>query len=152
VLCFSAHVELISASPTTAFVCIPSAHTTRELERAGAAAFHIEDQIAQKRCGHRPDKQLVSVEEMCDRIAACVDARQDPATVVMARTDAFSVEGLDAAMRRAEAYQNAGADMLFCEAFTELDHYKTMHAAVCIAIDVKRRNSWQRRFVDESSH
>eukprot|EP00474_Spongospora_subterranea_P005207 CRZ05665.1 hypothetical protein [Spongospora subterranea] len=99
------------------------ARTVRELERAGAAAIHIEDQEANKRCGHRPNKQIVPIDEMCDRIKAAVDARRDPSFVIMARTDAFANEGLDAAIARSKAYAEAGADMLFPEALTSLEQY-----------------------------
>jgi methylisocitrate lyase len=98
--------------------------------KAGAAAVHIEDQVGAKRCGHRPGKELVSTEEMCDRIKAAVDARTDPAFVIMARTDALANEGLDAAIARAEAYVAAGADMIFAEAVTELEMYTRFREAV----------------------
>ncbi len=100
------------------------ARTVRSLIKAGAAAMHIEDQVGAKRCGHRPNKELVSEEEMVDRIKAAVDARTDPDFVVMARTDALAVEGLDAAIDRASAYAAAGADMIFPEAMTELSMYR----------------------------
>src|ERR1700694_5757183 len=100
------------------------ARTTRSLIKFGAAAMHIEDQVGAKRCGHRPNKELVSQEEMVDRIKAAVDARSDPQFVVMARTDALSVEGLSAAMDRARACVEAGADMIFPEAITELSMYR----------------------------
>jgi methylisocitrate lyase len=96
----------------------------RELERAGVAGIHLEDQIAQKRCGHRPGKQLCSVDEMIARIKAAVDARVDPAFVVMARTDAAAVEGFDAAVKRSHRYLEAGADMIFAEALTSLDEFE----------------------------
>ncbi len=96
----------------------------REMEKAGAAGVHIEDQVAAKRCGHRPGKALVGPEEMADRIRAAVDARTDPDFVIMARTDAVAVEGLDAAIGRASLYRDAGADMLFPEALTELGQYR----------------------------
>ena len=98
--------------------------TIREMCRAGAAGIHIEDQVAAKRCGHRPGKALVSTEEMLDRIKAAVDARTDPDFVIMTRTDAVAVEGLEAAVERACRYREAGADMLFPEALTELSHYR----------------------------
>ncbi|HET7671486.1 MAG TPA: methylisocitrate lyase [Burkholderiales bacterium] len=106
------------------------ARTTRSLIKAGAAAMHIEDQVGAKRCGHRPGKELVSKEEMCDRIKSAVDARTDPQFVVMARTDSLANEGLDAALERARAYVEAGADMIFPEAITELAMYKKFAAAV----------------------
>ncbi|BDY06945.1 methylisocitrate lyase [Ferrimonas sp. YFM] len=106
------------------------ARTIREFERAGVAAVHMEDQVAQKRCGHRPNKAVVSVEEMCDRIKAAVDARRDDSFVIMARTDAVAVEGLESGIERAQAYLEAGADMIFAEALTELDHYRQFKAQV----------------------
>ncbi|MBH1901388.1 methylisocitrate lyase [Serratia ureilytica] len=99
------------------------ARTVRSVSKAGAAALHIEDQVGAKRCGHRPNKAIVSTEEMVDRIKAAVDARSDPDFVIMARTDALAVEGLEAAIERAQAYVAAGADMLFPEAITELGMY-----------------------------
>lgn len=106
------------------------ARTTRELFRAGAAGMHLEDQVAAKRCGHRPGKMLVSAEEMCDRIKAAVDARGGDDFVVMARTDAAGVEGLDSAIARASQYVEAGADMIFAEALTSVDDYRRFTAAV----------------------
>ena len=99
------------------------ARTIRAFERGGVAAVHMEDQVAQKRCGHRPNKAVVSTAEMVDRIRAAVDARQDESFVIMARTDALAVEGLGSALERAAAYAEAGADMIFAEAVTELDQY-----------------------------
>lgn len=98
--------------------------TIREMCRAGAAAVHIEDQVAAKRCGHRPGKALVSCREMEDRIKAAVDARTDAAFVIMARTDAVAVEGVEAAVERACRYREAGADMIFPEALSELSQYR----------------------------
>ncbi|ECP2503726.1 methylisocitrate lyase [Salmonella enterica] len=100
------------------------ARTVKSISKAGAAALHIEDQVGAKRCGHRPKKAIVSKEEMVDRIRAAVDARTDPNFVIMARTDALAVEGLEAALDRAQAYVDAGADMLFPEAITELSMYR----------------------------
>jgi methylisocitrate lyase len=100
------------------------ARTTRSLIKFGAAAMHIEDQVGAKRCGHRPGKELVSKQEMCDRIKAAVDARSDPDFIVMARTDALASEGLERALERASAYAAAGADMIFPEAITELAMYR----------------------------
>ena len=108
------------------------ARTVREMERAGVAAIHIEDQEQAKRCGHRPNKATVAVEEMCDRLKAAVDARRDDDFVIMARTDAFAREGRSAALERAAAYVAAGADMIFAEALHTLDDY----AAFTRAIDV----------------
>ncbi len=96
----------------------------RELERVGVAAIHMEDQVAAKRCGHRPGKNLVELEEMQARVRAAVDSRKDPDFVIMARTDAVSVEGVDAAIRRAIAYVAAGADMIFAEAVETLDDFR----------------------------
>jgi methylisocitrate lyase len=110
------------------------ARTTRSLIKAGAAAMHIEDQVGAKRCGHRPGKELVSGEEMADRIKAAVDARTDPAFVIMARTDALANEGLDAAISRAMKYVAAGADMVFPEAITELAMYRKFAAALKVPI------------------
>jgi methylisocitrate lyase len=100
------------------------ARTVREMTRAGAAGCHIEDQVAQKRCGHRPNKELVSIEEMCDRIRAAVDAKIDPDFVIMARTDAHASEGQESALKRAQAYVEAGADMIFAEAIHTLKEYE----------------------------
>ncbi len=100
------------------------ARTIKELIRAGAGACHIEDQVAQKRCGHRPNKELVSKNEMCDRIKAAVDGRICSDFVIMARTDAHASEGQAAAIQRAMAYVEAGADMIFAEAIHSLDEYK----------------------------
>ena len=110
------------------------ARTVKSISKAGAAALHIEDQIGAKRCGHRPNKEIVSKEEMVDRIRAAVDARTDPNFVIMARTDALAVEGLEAAIDRAQAYVEAGADMLFPEAITELEMYRQFADAVQVPI------------------
>lgn len=101
------------------------ARTVKSMIKFGAAALHIEDQVGAKRCGHRPNKEIVTRQEMVDRIKAAVDARTDDSFVVMARTDALAVEGLEAALDRAEACIEAGADMIFPEAITELSMYKT---------------------------
>src|SRR5690554_4598302 len=101
------------------------ARTVKSLIKAGAAAMHIEDQVGAKRCGHRPNKEIVTQQEMVDRIKAAVDARTDDSFVIMARTDALAVEGLDAALERAEACVAAGADMIFPEAITDLEMYRT---------------------------
>jgi methylisocitrate lyase len=110
------------------------ARTVKSLIKFGAAALHIEDQVGAKRCGHRPNKELVSQQEMVDRIKAAADARTDPAFVVMARTDALAVEGLQAAVDRACACVEAGADMIFPEAITELAMYRKFAAAVKVPI------------------
>lgn len=104
--------------------------TTRSLIKAGAGAMHMEDQVGTKRCGHRPNKELVSAEEMCDRIKAAVDGRTDPSFVIMARTDALANEGFDAALERMNKYVEAGADMVFPEAVTDLISYKQIAAAI----------------------
>ncbi|MEM8510799.1 methylisocitrate lyase [Massilia sp. MP_M2] len=110
------------------------ARTVRSLSKAGAAACHIEDQVGAKRCGHRPGKEIVSKEEMVDRIRAAADARLDDDFVIMARTDALAVEGLDAAIERAVACVEAGADMIFPEAMTTLDMYKRFADAVKVPV------------------
>ncbi|BEL88863.1 methylisocitrate lyase [Serratia marcescens] len=110
------------------------ARTVRSVNKAGAAALHIEDQVGAKRCGHRPNKAIVSTGEMVDRIKAAVDARSDPDFVIMARTDALAVEGLEAAIERAQAYVAAGADMLFPEAITELGMYRRFAEATQVPI------------------
>jgi methylisocitrate lyase len=110
------------------------ARTTRSLIKFGAAAMHIEDQVGAKRCGHRPGKELVSKDEMADRIKAAVDARTDPSFVIMARTDALASEGLEKALDRAHAYVKAGADMIFPEAMTELSMYRRFADAVKVPI------------------
>ncbi|MEL5637127.1 methylisocitrate lyase [Serratia ureilytica] len=110
------------------------ARTVRSVSKAGAAALHIEDQVGAKRCGHRPNKAIVSTEEMVDRIKAAVDARSDPDFVIMARTDALAVEGLEAAIERAQVYVAAGADMLFPEAITELGMYRRFAEATQVPI------------------
>ena len=108
--------------------------TIRNFERIGVAAVHMEDQVGQKRCGHRPGKEVVSKDEMVDRVKAAVDARTDRDFVVMARTDAAAVEGLDSAIERAVAYVEAGADMVFPEAMTSLDDYRKVKAAVGVPV------------------
>ncbi len=110
------------------------AKTVRQMIRAGAAAAHIEDQVSAKRCGHRPNKEVVSPDEMVDRIKAAVDAKTDLDFVLMARTDALAIEGLDAAIERACRYKDAGADMIFAEAVTELEQYRKFADAVCLPI------------------
>ena len=108
--------------------------TIRSFERIGVAAVHMEDQVGQKRCGHRPGKEVVPKEEMVDRVKAAVDARLDPGFVIMARTDAAAVEGIDSAIERAVAYVEAGADMIFPEAMRTLDDYRKFKAAVKVPI------------------
>jgi methylisocitrate lyase len=110
------------------------ARAIRSMNKAGAAAVHIEDQVQQKRCGHRPNKAIVSQAEMVDRIKAAVDAKLDDEFVVMARTDALAVEGMDSAIERACACVEAGADMIFPEAMTELAQYREFVAAVGVPV------------------
>jgi methylisocitrate lyase len=108
--------------------------TVRQMIRAGVAAIHLEDQVAGKRCGHRPGKELVSLQDMVDRLKEAVDARSDPGFAIMARTDAVAVEGLERALERAEAYARAGADLIFPEALAELDHYRAFRQAAGIPV------------------
>ena len=110
------------------------ARTVKDMIKAGAAGMHIEDQVAQKRCGHRPNKEIVSREEMVDRIKASVDAKTDEAFVVMARTDALAVVGLDEVIERAVLCEEAGADAIFAEAMTDLEMYKQVTQAVSIPV------------------
>lgn len=110
------------------------ARTVREFTRAGVAAVHIEDQVGQKRCGHRPNKELVTKAEMVDRIKAAVDAKTDPDFVIMARTDALAVEGMEPMLERISAYEEAGADMIFAEAMTEIEHYTRVTDTVSIPV------------------
>ena len=106
------------------------ARTIKEMTKAGVAAVHMEDQVSQKRCGHRPNKSLVSCEEMVDRIKAAVDAKEDDSFFVMARTDAFASEGMQAAIDRSSKYLEAGADGIFLEAVTDLEDYKKFNSQV----------------------
>lgn len=110
------------------------ARTSADLIKSGAAGMHLEDQVAAKRCGHRPGKALVSTEEMVDRIKAAVDGRTDDQFVVMARTDAHAVEGQQAAVERSLAYVEAGADMIFAEALNTLDEYRQFTSAVKVPV------------------
>ena len=108
--------------------------TVSEMIRAGAAGCHVEDQVSAKRCGHRPGKALVDAAEMCDRLKAAVDGRTDPHFVIMARTDAHAVEGQQAALERAAAYVDAGADMIFAEALTTLAEYREFTTAIPVPV------------------
>jgi methylisocitrate lyase len=110
------------------------ARTIKAMEKAGAAAVHLEDQVSQKRCGHRPNKAIVSLSEMVDRVKSAVDAKTDTDFVVMARTDAIAVEGMDAAIERAVACVEAGADAIFPEAILELEQYKRFAEAVKVPV------------------
>jgi methylisocitrate lyase len=108
--------------------------TIKELEGAGVAAVHIEDQVAQKRCGHRPNKELVSADEMVDRLKAAVDSKRDPDFFIMARTDAYANEGIEGAVERSSKYLEAGADGIFLEAVHSLDEYKALRAKISAPI------------------
>jgi len=110
------------------------ARATREIAQAGAAGFHIEDQVMQKRCGHRPNKAIVAQSEMVDRVRAAVDARVDASFVIMARTDALAVEGMQSAIERAQACVEAGADMIFPEAMNTLEQYAEFTKAVNVPV------------------
>jgi len=110
------------------------ARTIRSLEKVGVAAVHMEDQVGAKRCGHRPNKELVTTLEMVDRIKASVDARTDPDFIVMARTDAIASEGLDAAIERSQRYVEGGADMIFAEAVTNLSDFAKFKAATKVPV------------------
>ncbi|NWO02904.1 MAG: methylisocitrate lyase [Idiomarinaceae bacterium] len=110
------------------------ARTVQEMTRAGAAGMHIEDQVAQKRCGHRPNKEIVTQEEMVDRVKAAVDARIDDQFLIMARTDALQQQGLEAAIERAQACVDAGADAIFAEAVHTLDQYKAFTEALNVPV------------------
>ena len=110
------------------------ARTVREFIRAGAAGLHIEDQVTEKRCGHRPGKAIVTIEEMQDRIRVAVDARTDPDFLIMARTDALAVEGFEAVIERSQAFQEAGADAIFAEAMTDIRHYAKVVSNVDIPV------------------
>lgn len=110
------------------------AKTVKDMIKVGVAAVHIEDQVAQKRCGHRPNKEIVSTEEMVDRIKAAVDARTDENFFIMARTDAFAQEGLDKAIERASAYIEAGADGIFAEAVQTEEHYRRFSSELSVPV------------------
>ena len=110
------------------------ARTVKQLTKAGAAAMHIEDQVQAKRCGHRSNKALVSTQEMVDRIKAAVDAKTDEQFVIMARTDAFSEQGINAAIDRANSYVEAGADMIFAESITTLEDYQRFTQSVSLHV------------------
>jgi methylisocitrate lyase len=110
------------------------ARTVKTLAKAGVAAVHIEDQVGQKRCGHRPNKNIVSTAEMVDRVKAAVDAKPDPDFLVMARTDALAVEGMEPMLERIQAYVEAGADAIFAEAMTEIGLYAAVTSAVSVPV------------------
>ncbi|BBH22232.1 2-methylisocitrate lyase [Paenibacillus baekrokdamisoli] len=133
-ICGAVQLPLLVDADTGFGSAFNIARTVRELTRAGAAGMHIEDQVAAKRCGHRPNKAIVSTREMVDRIRSSVDARSDAAFVIMARTDALASEGMEATIERAGAYVEAGADMIFLEAATTLDQYRTFTSAVDVPV------------------
>lgn len=129
-ICYATDIPLLVDADTGWGNAFMIGRTIREMTRSGAAGCHIEDQVAEKRCGHRPGKALVETAEMADRIKAAVDGRTDPKFVVMARTDAHAVEGQQAALDRAASYVEAGADMIFAEALTTGDEYKQFTSAI----------------------
>jgi len=133
-ICGATALPLLVDADTGFGAAFSIARTTRELIRAGAAGMHLEDQVQAKRCGHRPGKELVAAPEMADRIRAAVDARSDSGFVVMARTDAHAVEGQQAAIERAAAYVDAGADMIFAEALTTLDEFREFTLALEVPV------------------
>jgi methylisocitrate lyase len=133
-ICAATSLPLLVDADTGFGAAFSIARTTRELARAGAAGLHLEDQVQAKRCGHRPGKELVAAAEMADRIRAAVDARGDASFVVMARTDAHAVEGQRAAIDRASAYVEAGADMIFAEALTTLEEYRDFTRALQVPV------------------
>lgn len=133
-ICGATELPLLVDADTGWGPALMIARSVRELTRAGAAGMHVEDQVQTKRCGHRPNKALVSSAEMSDRIKAAVDARSDADFVVMARTDARAAEGIEAAVARARAYTEAGADMIFAEALGTLDEYRAFTTAVDVPV------------------
>ena len=128
-ICYATDVPLLVDADTGWGGAFMIGRTVREMIRAGAGGCHIEDQVAAKRCGHRPGKALVDTAEMMDRIKAAVDGRTDPKFVIMARTDAHAVEGQQAALDRAAGYVEAGADMIFAEALTTVEEYRQFTSA-----------------------
>lgn len=129
-ICYASDLPLLVDADTGWGSAFMIGRTIREMTRAGAAACHIEDQVAAKRCGHRPGKALVEAQEMVDRIKAAVDGRTDPKFVIMARTDAHAIEGQQAALDRAARYTEAGADMIFAEALTTVEEYKQFTSTI----------------------
>ena len=130
---YSCDLPLIADADTGWGNAFMVARVVKEMKKAGASGCHIEDQVASKRCGHRPGKEIVSVNEMNDRIKAAVDARDDDFTII-ARTDALAVEGLEKSIDRARAYINSGADIIFAEALTDLDQYKTFTDSINVPV------------------
>jgi len=133
-ICYATDLPLLVDADTGWGSAFMIGRTIREMIRAGAAGCHIEDQVAVKRCGHRPGKALVDTVEMNDRIKAAVDGRTDPKFVIMARTDAHAVEGQQRALDRAASYVESGADMIFAEALTTLDEYKQVTSAIGVPV------------------
>ena len=130
---YSCDLPLIADADTGWGNAFMVARTVKEMKKAGASGCHIEDQIASKRCGHRPGKEIVSVNEMNDRIKAAVDARDDDFTIIV-RTDALAAEGLEKSIDRARTYINSGADIIFAEALTDLDQYKTFTDSINVPV------------------
>jgi methylisocitrate lyase len=133
-ICYATDLPLLVDADTGWGGAFMIGRTIREMTRAGAAGCHIEDQVAEKRCGHRPGKALVETAEMADRIKAAVDGKTDTKFVVMARTDAHAVEGQQAALDRASAYVEAGADMIFAEALTTIDEYREFASSIDVPV------------------
>ena len=133
-ICYASDLPLLVDADTGWGSAFMIGRTIREMTRAGAAACHIEDQVAAKRCGHRPGKALVETAEMADRIKAAVDGRTDSKFVVMARTDAHAVEGQQAALDRAGSYVEAGADMIFAEALTTVEEYTQFTSTIDVPV------------------
>ncbi len=133
-ICYASDLPLLVDADTGWGSAFMIGRTIREMTRAGAAGCHIEDQVAAKRCGHRPGKALVETSEMVDRIKAATDGRTDPKFVIMARTDAHAVEGQQAALDRAASYVEAGADMIFAEALTTVEEYKQITSAIDVPV------------------
>lgn len=131
---FATSLPLIADVDTGWGSALMIARTIRELGSAGAAGVHIEDQGNHRRCGHRPGKVVVGAAEMVDRLKAAVDARSDPDFVIIARTDAYAIEGLEATIDRAGRYQEAGADIIFPEALTDLEQYRKVAEALAIPV------------------
>ena len=133
-ICYATDVPLLVDADTGWGGAFMIGRTVREMIRAGAGGCHIEDQVAAKRCGHRPGKALVDTAEMMDRIKAAVDGRTDPKFVIMARTDAHAVEGQQAALDRAAGYVEAGADMIFAEALTTVEEYRQFTSVIDVPV------------------
>ncbi len=133
-ICYASDLPLLVDADTGWGGAFMIGRTIREMIRAGAAGCHIEDQVAEKRCGHRPGKSLVDTSEMVDRIKAAVDGRTDSKFVVMARTDAHAVEGQQAALDRSASYVEAGADMIFAEALTTVEEYKQFTSVINVPV------------------